>query len=52
MFRGKRGQSAIEYAMLIALVVAACMAMLEYGKRAVNENIMAIDLQTYRDNGE
>lgn len=39
----KKGQSIIEYALLIAVVAAAFTAMSFYGRRAVNANLKMIE---------
>jgi Flp pilus assembly pilin Flp len=39
LFRGKKGQNTAEYALLIALVVAAIIAMQEYAKRALQARV-------------
>jgi len=36
IFLNKRGQSMLEYALLIAVIAAALMAMVQYIHRAVN----------------
>jgi len=41
----KKGQSAIEYALLIALVAAAFLAMHMYMQRAVQANLNVIEQQ-------
>ncbi len=41
----KRGQSTIEYALLIALVAAAFLAMHLYMQRAVQANLNVIEQQ-------
>lgn len=39
----KKGQSLLEYAMLLAVVAAACMAMNTYVQRALQGNINQLD---------
>jgi Flp pilus assembly pilin Flp len=39
LLRGKKGQNTAEYALLIALVVAAIIAMQEYAKRALQARV-------------
>ena len=41
----KRGQSVLEYSMIIAVVVAALMAMSVYVRRAVQANLEIIEEQ-------
>ena len=41
----KKGQSTIEYALLIAIVAAAFMAMHLYAQRAVQANFKLIETQ-------
>ena len=41
----KKGQSTIEYALLIAIVAAAFMAMHLYAQRAVQANFKIIEAQ-------
>lgn len=41
----KRAQSTIEYALLIAIVAAAFMAMQLYARRAVQANLKILEMQ-------
>jgi len=41
MFRGRKGQSTLEYSVLIAIVVAALLAMQIYMKRGVQGKLRA-----------
>lgn len=40
-----RGQSTLEYAVLIAVVVAACITMTSYIHRAVQANLKVVEEQ-------
>ena len=41
----RKGQSTLEYAVLIAVVIAACAAMTTYVHRAVQANLKVVEEQ-------